>query len=157
MKHARKMGRPGGAALAVVLLALGVLGVALAGVARHELAAEVKVTLTDTKLVVDPASLPPGRASFVFVNKGKLHHVLKITGPGLDGARMQKVAPRSIETLPMKLVVGTYRLADSGGAGGPIVGRLIVRSATAGAQKSKPVPQRPPTTEIAPTGVGCDV
>jgi hypothetical protein len=138
-------------------LALGILGIALAGIQRHELVSEVHVTFTSTRLVVSPRSLPPGPASVVITNKSTRQHELYIVGPGIKSERTKKVAPGSIATLALRLAPGTYKMWAAAKLRGPVVLQLVVRSSTVGAHTTTTVPRQPPTNEIAPGGVGCDV
>jgi hypothetical protein len=158
MRHAQTLRRPSTALIATLVLALGVLGVALAGVERSALATEVKVVFTaDRKLTVRPAGVQAGPVTFVLVNKGRQLGVFAVKGPGVDGVRTLKVKPGHIATLNVKLKSGQYLLWDQARNGNSSVRRFMVQSPTAGTGPYKPAPQRPPTTEIAPTGVGCDV
>jgi hypothetical protein len=107
------------APLAVSLLALCLTSLAPAGVARHASAgiAKVTVTFTDTTLRVSAANPESGTTTFIVVNKGKKHHVLAITGPGLTGTRTAKLAGGSRATLTVKLRPGAYVLSDPVGLG----------------------------------------
>jgi hypothetical protein len=99
----------------VVALELG--GVASAGVARHATASTVTVTFTDTTLRVSPVSPESGRTTFVVFNKGKKHHLLAITGPGIKNVRTAKLAPGGRGTLTVTLRAGAYVLSDPIGLG----------------------------------------
>jgi hypothetical protein len=102
---------------AVSVLALGLTGVAFAGVARPVSAAKVTVTFTDTTLQVSAANPESGTTTFVVFNKGKKRHVLEVTGPGLKGMRTAKLAAGSSATLTVKLRPGAYVLSDPVGLG----------------------------------------
>ncbi len=114
--HTRRMGRLP-AVIAVSVFALGLAGVAHAGVVRQASAAKVTVTFTDRTLRVAPANPGSGTTTFVVVNKGKKRHVLAITGPGLNDVRTGKVAAGRSATLIVKLRPGTYVLSDPVGLG----------------------------------------
>jgi len=157
MRHPRNIRRHSGALIASTILALGVLGIALASIDRHTLVSELHVTFTGSKLVVSPSNLPPGPASVVIVNRSAKEHQLTIVGPGLRSERSKKVAPRSTATLPLRLVAGTYKLWAADRLPGPPVRQFVVRSPVVGTHTPTKVPQQPPTNEIAPGGVGCDV
>jgi hypothetical protein len=144
MENKRKL------ALASALLA--VVGLVLAGsafgaVKRQALAAEVRVTFTDSSFAVAPGAFTSQLATFdvalVVVNHGKKSHMLMIKGPGLSGiptklgVRTQRVGPGSSATLRLKLLTGTYQLTD--GAGSAMVHRLVISSGTAGTAGGKPL------------------
>jgi hypothetical protein len=143
--------------IAALVLAFGMLGVALAGVEQRTLATEVNVTLTNGKLTVRPARVPVGSVTFSLVNKGRQLAVFAVTGPGVKGVQTRNVKPRHIATLNMKLRTGNYMLWDQAPTGSSTARRLVVQSPTDAAGEYKRPPQQPPTHEIAPTGVGCDV
>jgi hypothetical protein len=110
MRHHRKM--TGLVVIAASLLALGLAGIAQAGVARHATTANVIVTFTDTKLGLSMPGLAAGTTTFVVVNKGKKQHFLEIAGPGLKGVHTQKLAPGRTVSLTVKLRTGSYMLSD---------------------------------------------
>ncbi len=152
MKHTRRMARPS-AVIAAFGLVLGLPGVAFAGVAHHAIAAEVTVTLTDTKLVVSRTSFEAGPATFVVVNKGQKLHVLTISGPGLKGKRTQKIAAGRTATLTVTLLTGAYMLSDPVGLGTSNVHWLVVTPATVVTSSGSGSVTVPLT---ATTGMNCD-
>ena len=115
------------------------------------------MVLTDGKLTVRPAGVPTGSVTFVVVNKGRQLGVFALKGPGVDGVRTRNVKPGHIATLNVKLRTGRYMLWDQARTGSSSVRRLVVQSPTDGAGEYKQPSNRPPTHEIAPGGVGCDV
>ena len=96
----------------VFLLALAVPGVAFADAARHAIAANVTVTITDARLIVSRSGLQAGQATFAVVNDGHGAHALTITGPGLTGARTPKLHAGASATLTVTLRAGAYTLTD---------------------------------------------
>jgi hypothetical protein len=143
--------------IAALVLAFGMLGVAIAGVEQRTLATEVKVTLTNGKLTVRPARVPVGSVTFVLVNKGRELAVFAVKGPGVQGVRTRDIEPGHIGTLNLKLRPGKYMLWDRARAGTLSMRPLLVQSSSEGAGPYRQPPKQPPTHEIAPTGVGCDV
>ena len=128
MRRVSRRGLPG-ALIAVFVIALGMTGVASAGVARQVTAAKVTVTFTDTKLVLSQSGLQAGTATFVVVNKGQKLHVLTINGPGLKGVRTRNVAVGRSATLTVTLLTGAYMLSDPVGLGTTNVRWLVVSPA----------------------------
>jgi hypothetical protein len=86
--------------------------VAVAGKARHTVAPEVTVTVSDTKLVVSHGNLHAGPATFVVVNKGSKLHDVTINGPGLKNAQTRRIAPGKSAKLSVTLRVGAYMLLE---------------------------------------------
>lgn len=130
MSRAWRMSRPG-VLLALLVLALGPTGVASAGVSRsHAATVEVKVTFTDTKLVLSRSSLQAGSATFVVVNTGRKPHRLAITGPGLRDAQTPKLAGGKSATITVTLRMGSYMLGDLVGLGKATARWLVVGPAT---------------------------
>jgi hypothetical protein len=107
---ARRVGRSG-AGIAFVVLALGLVGVALAGGLRNEVVAKVTVTVTDSRLVASHSHLQAGQTTFVMANKGRKPHVLAFSGPGVK-AITRKVPAGKSATVSVMLRTGAYRLAD---------------------------------------------
>ena len=62
-------------------------------------------------------NLEAGTTTFLVVNKGKKHHALAISGPGLKSAHTPKLAPGAHRRLTVKLKAGAYMLADPFGLG----------------------------------------
>jgi hypothetical protein len=129
MKGACRMARAG-VVVAALALAACLPAVAFGGASRHALAAKVTVTFTDTKLVVSPGHLQAGLATLVVVNNGQKLHVLTIKGPGLKGARIQKVAAGASATLTVRFSAGAYMLSDLSGLAASNVRWLVVGPAT---------------------------
>lgn len=157
MRRAPKLGRPS-AVIAALVVGLTVPGVAFAGTAHHALAAEIHVTFTDTRLLISPAGLQPGLASFIVVNRGKKPHILAIKGPGLGTMRTQKVGPGTSATLVLRLVLGAYKLSDSAGLSSSNVRWLVVRASNVvGPVRNATPPKQPPTTAVVPGGMDCNL
>jgi len=150
MRHSRRMGRPG-AAIALAVLALGLVGVALAAATDRVTVAKVTVTFTDTKLVVSHGSLQAGPATFVVVNHGQKLHTLTISGPGLQGARTRAVAAGRSATLTVALRKGAYMLSDRARAGSSVVSWLMVSAVAKANGSSREVVPFPP-----PAPMDCD-
>jgi hypothetical protein len=122
--------------------------VALAGIARHEVEATVRVTVTKKALVVHHRNLQAGPAQFVVSNKGPSPHVLSISGPGLKRAVSRKVPAGKSATLTVTLRKGVYMLADRPASGSQRVRWLLVSPAVSSTGTSRevqpfpdPVPQ----------------
>lgn len=98
------------------LLALGLAAVAPAGVSRTHVS-RVTVTFTDKTLHVSLVTPQSGMTTFVVLNKGKKHHVLAISGPGLKGVQTAKLGAGGSATLTVKLKPGAYVLSDPVGLG----------------------------------------
>ncbi len=152
MRHSRRMYRSN-AVIAVSVVALGLPGVALAGVARQA-AAKVTVTFTDTKFGVSVGSLQAGTATFVVVNQSHKLQVLAITGPGLRGVRTPKLAAGRSATLTVTLRTGAYMLSDPVGPGMSTVRWLVVNPAAVVTGNSRVV--TPPNPLNVPHGMYCD-
>jgi hypothetical protein len=118
-RHPSKIERFLAPIAAVALVAVCLTSLALAGVARQTSpkVAKVTVTFTDTTLRVSAANPQSGTTTFVVLNKGKKHHVLAITGPGLTGTRTAKLSAGGHATLTVKLRPGAYVLSDPVGLG----------------------------------------
>ncbi len=142
------MPRPVAVALA---FGLGVTGAAVADATRHSVAATVTVTFTDTRLVVSRGSLETGTVTFVVINRGRKLHMLAIEGPGLNGARTQKVAAGRSARLTLTLLTGAYSLSDPAGLGPSVVRWLVVSPATRVSGSQRVIV---PITST--TGMNCD-
>jgi len=148
--HSRRIGWPS-VLIVLSVLALGLVGVGLAGVTRHDAAANVNVTFTDTKLVVSHGTVQAGPATFVVVNKGRKSHVLTISGPGIVGVRSQEVKSGKSARLTVTLRKGAYMLADRIIRGSSSVRWLVVAAATPTSGSKREVQPFPP-----PAPMDCD-
>src|SRR5438105_2136194 len=129
MRHARELSRSS-IAIAVVVLALGAIGVAPAGAVRHTSATKVTVTFTDKNLAVSRGSVQAGPAVFVVVNNGQQAHALAITGPGLGNVQTPKLGAGKSATLNVTLRMGSYMLADRVALGTMTARWVLVSPAT---------------------------
>ena len=137
MSHSRRVGWPS-VLVALFVLALGLVGVALAGVTRQAAQANVTVTFTDSRLDVSHGVVQAGQATFIVANKGRKQHVLAISGPGLRSGRTQLVKSGKSAKLTVTLRTGAYMLIDS--ARSPSTIRwLIVGPATAASGSTREV------------------
>jgi hypothetical protein len=116
LPHAQRM-RRFLVGIAVFVLALGLAGVATAGVSHQAVIAKVTVTFTDSTLRVSTGTRESGMTTFVVLNKGKKRHVLAIEGPGLKGVQTSKLLAGGEATLTVKLRPGSYVLSDPVGLG----------------------------------------
>lgn len=112
------------------LIALSVSGTASARVSTGRLTAGVTVTLTDSKLALSRTGLPAGTTTFVVANKGHKVHVFSIEGPGIKGARVQKLPAGKIVSLTVPLQTGAYMLSDRITNGPPLTRWIVVSPAT---------------------------
>jgi hypothetical protein len=107
---------------AVALLALGIAGVALAGMTSSSSprlgATVINVTLLEGKTSVAPTlrlsatTLTAGKVTLVVVNKGKTAHGLAIMGDGLNAKRTPTLAVGKTARLTVTLSAGMYHLWD---------------------------------------------
>jgi hypothetical protein len=149
VSHSRRVGWPS-VLVALFVLALGLVGVALAGGTRHQVQPNVAVTFTDKRLDVSHGVVQAGQATFVVANKGSKLHVLSISGPGLRSGRTQAVKSGASAKLTVMLRTGAYMLIDS--ARSPSTIRwLLVGPATAATGNSREVTPLP-----APAPMDCD-
>jgi len=96
--------------VAVIVLALGLGGVALAQ--RSTASVQANVTLRDGKVEVSPATFTPGKLTFVAVNMGSLSHALAIMGTGLQPKRTAAIGSGKTARLTVTLKVGLYHVWD---------------------------------------------
>jgi len=153
MSHTRRTsGRAGwpGVLIVASVLALGLVGVALAGVTHRAVQANVTVTITDNRLDVSHGVVQAGQATFVVANKGRKPHVLGISGPGLRSGRTQLVQAGKTAKLTVTLRSGAYMLIDTRRS--PTTVRwVMVGPATASAGSTRTVTPFP-----APAPMDCD-
>jgi hypothetical protein len=96
----------------VLMIALCLTGVAVAGSAHHATAAKVSVTLVNGSLHLSNTNLEAGLTTFVVVNKAKGIHAFEISGPGVRNAHTPKLDPGATASLTVKLKAGAYMVAD---------------------------------------------
>ena len=94
-----------GAGIAVVFAAFAVAGPVLAAPshARHAQGAAVKVTATEFKFALSPASAKAGSVTFTLVNKGHISHDFAIAGK-----KTPVIGPGKTATLTVTLKAGKY-------------------------------------------------
>ena len=118
--------------IAVAILALGIGGVALAGIAhRAATSTEVDITLTDGKLKVSPTSFTAGKVTLVVTNKGKVAHALAIMGTGLQPRHTPTLKSGKSATLKLTLGSGMYHVWDTLTSSMSRATMLTVKSASA--------------------------
>ena len=104
------------ATLAIALLALGLAGVAFAGVQGGSSPAggssQINVAVLEGKLTVSATTLPAGRLTLVVVNKGKLTHGLAIMGTDMSPKRTATIGVGKTARLIVTLKAGKYHLWD---------------------------------------------
>jgi uncharacterized cupredoxin-like copper-binding protein len=95
-----------GAGVALAVAAFAVAGPALAGPSHAGRAAgtSIKVTATEFKFALSPASVKAGSVTFTLVNKGKLGHDFWIAGK-----KTPLVAPGKSAKLTVTLKAGKYQ------------------------------------------------
>lgn len=95
-----------------VAVSLALAGAAAAAVMGHRSAHATRVTVTESeyKILVAPAKLKAGTATFVVRNHGTLAHALDISGPGLKTVKVPTIAPGKSRTVTIKLGGGTFKL-----------------------------------------------
>jgi plastocyanin len=101
-----------GLVAAGVTVSLALTGAAAAALMGHRSAHATRVTVTESeyKIVVAPAKLQAGTATFVVRNRGKLAHALDISGPGLTTVKVPTIAPGKSRAVTVKLGGGTFKL-----------------------------------------------
>jgi hypothetical protein len=103
------------ALIATALLALGLGGVALAGVTSGSgvaTAHELRISVTDGKVVVSKTTLTAGKITLVVVNNGKKKHGLAIMGTTMGAKRTPTIAAGKTARLVVTLAAGKYHVWD---------------------------------------------
>jgi hypothetical protein len=96
--------------LAVLVLGLGLGGVALAQISNGSSTANV--TLMDGKLKVSQTTFPPGVLTLVVSNEGKLSHGLAIMGAQFKPKETPTIGSGKSAKLTVKLGIGMYHIWD---------------------------------------------
>jgi hypothetical protein len=96
--------------LAVLVLGLGLGGVALAQVTSGSSTANV--TLMDGRLKISQTTFPPGVLTLVVSNQGKLSHGLAIMGSQLKPKETPTIGSGKSAKLTVKLGIGMYHIWD---------------------------------------------
>jgi hypothetical protein len=108
------MGRKN-AAVIVAVLALGLGGVALAGVgsgSKSSAGTELRVSVRDGGLTVSKTTLPAGKLTLVVVNNGTKKHGLAIMGMTGTPKRTPAIAAGKTARLVVTLQAGKYHVWD---------------------------------------------
>jgi uncharacterized membrane protein YgcG len=103
------------AALAAALLALGLAGVLLTGVATGSNSAttvEIKVSVGDGKVTLSRTTFTAGKVTFVVVNKGTKKHALAVMGTTMAPKRTPALAVGKTARLTVTLTAGRYHVWD---------------------------------------------
>jgi hypothetical protein len=102
--------------LSVLLLGLGVAGIALAGVSTSAESGagitRLNVVVADGRLTISPLRLSAGKVTIVAVNKGKVKHAVAIMGNGWGPKRTGAIAAGRTARLTVTLRAGKYHLWD---------------------------------------------
>ena len=130
MTNTRRIGWPS-VLVAFAVLALGLVGVALAGVKSGGTTANVTVTFTDKRLAVSHGLVTAGPATFVVANKGLKPHTLTIRGPGIGLKSTKTINAGGTAKVTLTLRKGAYMLADKVINGSASIRWLMVAPATA--------------------------
>jgi hypothetical protein len=96
--------------LAVLVLGLGLGGVALAQISNGSSTANV--TLMDGKLKISQTTFPPGVLTLVVSNQGKLSHGLAIMGAQFKPKETPTIGSGKSAKLTVKLGIGMYHIWD---------------------------------------------
>jgi hypothetical protein len=102
-------------AIVIALLALGLGGVALAGVgsgSKSSAVTELKISVRDGGLTVSKTTLPAGKLTLVVVNKGTKKHGLAIMGTTMAPKRTPAIAAGKTARLVVTLQAGKYHVWD---------------------------------------------
>jgi Cupredoxin-like domain len=145
--------RRAAAVVAAGIVALTVSGTAWARASIRQSTASVIVTLTDSKLALSRTGLQAGTATFVVANRGQKVHVFSIEGPGIKGARVQKLQAGKTVSLTLPLQTGAYVLSDKIGSSAPLTRWIVVSPATVVKSTGNSSVTVPLT---ATTGMNCD-
>jgi len=142
--------------VAVIVLGLGLSGVALAHLSAT--ATAVRVTLLDGKLTVSPKTFASGKLDLIVVNKGKLTHGLAIMGLGLDATRTPTIPEGKTVHLAVSVKVGMYHVWDPVRSSMTHATMLMATSSAAGGNSAKigsgGAAYAPPNATPATTGSG---
>jgi uncharacterized cupredoxin-like copper-binding protein len=108
---------------AAVVVASALAGPAL-GARAHAAATTIKVTATEFRFVLSPATAKAGTVTFTVVNKGKLSHDFKIAGKVTP-----MIKPGKTAKLTVKLKAGKYPYLCTvpGHAAAGMKGTLVVK------------------------------
>jgi iron uptake system EfeUOB component EfeO/EfeM len=111
------MGRKN-ALIAVAVLALGLAGVAIAGVSKGSSGAsraagsELKVSVLDSRVSFTAKTLPAGKVTLVVSNKGTKKHALAIMGGTMMAKRTPSIGVGKTVRLTVTLTAGKYHMWD---------------------------------------------
>jgi len=110
--------------VAAVVVASALAGPAVAARAHATGTIKVKVTATEFKFVLSPASVKHGTVTFTVVNKGKLAHDFKIAGKSTP-----QIQPGKSAKLTVTLKAGKYPYLCTvpGHAAAGMKGTLVVK------------------------------
>jgi len=101
--------------VAIALLALGLAGVALAGVTGRTASGtgtELKVSVLDGRVSFATATLPAGKVTLVVVNRGTKKHALAIMGETMSPKRTPTIGVGKTARLVVTLAAGKYHMWD---------------------------------------------
>lgn len=132
--------------LAVLILGLGLGGVALAQTSLHA-SSKADVTLLDGKLKVSQTTFTPGKLILVVINEGKLSHGLAIMGTRLKPKLTPTLRSGQTAKLTVTVGVGMYHVWDPVRSSMTHATMLMVKAANASS---------PPTSSktVTPSGGG---
>jgi hypothetical protein len=124
--------------VAVLVLALGLGGVALAQ--RSSGSVQADVTLLDGKLKVSKTTFSPGSLTLVVVNQGKLSHALAIMGTGLQPKRTPTLGSGKSARLTVTIRTGMYHVWDPVRSSMSHATMLMVKAAATGGGSTSSTP-----------------
>jgi hypothetical protein len=111
------MGRKNAVIVAAVL-ALGLAGVAIAGVTKgssggaRAAGSELKVSVLDSRVAFTTTTLPAGKVTLVVSNKGTKKHALAIMGDTMQPKRTPTIGVGKTVRLTVTLSAGKYHMWD---------------------------------------------